>query len=76
MADDIDRVFACWPRVGWPRAARPAHGRVREDDAIYFLTDARHHKDQDNRPLSKVCLAFADTSGPWGAGRELKSRGL
>jgi pyridoxamine 5'-phosphate oxidase like protein len=44
--------------------ARPMGANVRrEDDAIYFLTDARHHKDQDSARYPKVCLAFADTSG-------------
>lgn len=44
--------------------ARPmhAHGR-REEDAIYFLTDRRHDKDDEIQINDNVCLAFADTSG-------------
>ena len=32
----------------------------REEDAFYFLTDARHHNDDQVRANSNVCLAFAD----------------
>ncbi|KQK31698.1 general stress protein [Bosea thiooxidans] len=44
--------------------ARPmhAHGR-REEDAIYFLTDRRHDKDDEIQINDNVCLAFADTGG-------------
>ena len=44
--------------------ARPmhAHGR-REDDAIYFLTDRRHQKDDEIQINDNICLAFADTGG-------------
>ena len=42
--------------------ARPmhAHGK-REEDTIYFLTDRRHHKDEEIQINDNVCLAFADT---------------
>ena len=44
--------------------ARPmhAHGK-REDDAIYFLTDRRHQKDDEIQINDNICLAFADTGG-------------
>ncbi|MDX3806323.1 pyridoxamine 5'-phosphate oxidase family protein [Bosea thiooxidans] len=44
--------------------ARPmqAHGR-REQDTIYFLTDRRHHKDDEIQINDNVCLAFADPGG-------------
>jgi general stress protein 26 len=55
-------MLASWD--GHELHARPMGAYVRrEDDAIYFLTDARHHKDQDIARYPKVCLAFADTSG-------------
>ena len=35
---------------------------VRPDEhAVFFLADARHHKDEDIRKYRKVSLAFADT---------------
>lgn len=34
----------------------------REDDAVYFLTDARRHKDEEIRANPNVCLAFANAS--------------
>jgi len=44
--------------------ARPmhAHGK-REEDAIYFLSDRRHHKDDEIHVNDNVCVAFADNSG-------------
>ena len=30
-------------------------------NAIYFLTDVAHHKDEEIRSTPNVCLAFADT---------------
>jgi general stress protein 26 len=35
----------------------------REDNAVYFLSDAGKHKEAEIEQYSKVCLAFADTSG-------------
>lgn len=70
---DIDRVwdlmrkinvcmFATWD--GRELHARPMGAYVRrEDDAIFFLSDARRHKDDEIRQYAKVCLAFADTGG-------------
>lgn len=42
--------------------ARPMGAFIRrEDDAVYFLTDARRHKDEEIRANPNVCLAFANT---------------
>ena len=44
--------------------ARPMHAHAeRDEDTIYFLTDRRHHKDDEIQVNDNVCLAFADTSG-------------
>src|SRR5262245_5652850 len=41
--------------------ARPMAAFVRKDEnAIYFLSDAHKHKTEDISKFSKVCLAFAD----------------
>jgi len=74
MADnDSDRVWELMKKIGicmlatWDGSelhARPMGAYVRrEDDAIFFLTDARQHKEDEIRQYGKVCLAFADTSG-------------
>jgi general stress protein 26 len=55
-------MFASWD--GAELQARPMGAYVRrEDNAVYFLTDARHHKGDDVERYHKVCLAFADTGG-------------
>jgi general stress protein 26 len=55
-------MFANWD--GQELHARPMGAYVRKDDnAVFFLTDARHHTDDQIRQYSKVCLAFADTGG-------------
>ena len=44
--------------------SRPMGAVVRqEENAIYFFTDARAHKDDEIRQYPKVCLAFADPHG-------------
>jgi general stress protein 26 len=74
MADgDTERVWELMKKIGicmlasWDGRelqARPMGAYVRrEDNAIYFLADACHHKDEDIAHYRKVCLAFADTSG-------------
>lgn len=41
--------------------SRPMGAYVRrEEDAVYFLSDARRHKDDEIRENPNVCLAFAD----------------
>jgi general stress protein 26 len=43
--------------------ARPMSADVDADqEAIYFLTDVRHHKDNEIEADHNVCLAFADSS--------------
>lgn len=73
MAADIDRVWDLMKKIsicmlatwdGRELHARPMGAYVRrEEDAIYFLSDVRRHKDDEIKQYSKVCLAFADTSG-------------
>lgn len=72
MADDTDRVWELMKKIGicmlasWDGRelhARPMGAYVRrEENAVYFLADAKHHKDDDVNRYRKVCLAFADTS--------------
>ena len=55
-------MLASWD--GKELQARPMGAYVRpEENAVYFLADRRHHKDEDLNKYSKVCLAFSDTSG-------------
>lgn len=67
---DQDRVWSLIERIGHcmfvthdgtELRARPmsAHAE-REQDAIYFLTDARNHKDDEVQINDQVCLTFAD----------------
>jgi general stress protein 26 len=54
-------MFASWN--GEELQARPMGAYVRpEEHAVFFLADARHHKEDDVRKYGKVCLAFSDTS--------------
>ena len=65
-------MLASWD--GQELQARPMGAYVRPDEhAVFFLADARHHKDDDIRKYPKVCLAFSDTApklcvGCWGCG--------
>ncbi|RDJ21426.1 general stress protein [Bosea caraganae] len=44
--------------------ARPMSAHVvRDEEAVFFLSDARHHKDDEIEINQNVCLAFADTDG-------------
>lgn len=74
MADnDLDRVWELMEKIsicmlanwnGRELHARPMGAYLRhEENAIYFLTDTRHHKDDEIAQYPKVCLSFADTSG-------------
>ena len=68
---DTERVWELMKKIGicmlasWDGQelqARPMGAYVRPDEhAVFFLADARHHKDEDIRKYRKVCLAFADT---------------
>lgn len=42
-----------------PMSAHPS----RDEDAVYFLTDARNHKDDEVVINDNVCLTFADNGG-------------
>lgn len=70
MADtDIDRVWELMKSIsicmlttrdGEEIRARPMGAYVRrEDDAVYFLTDVRRHKDDEIQRQPNVCLAFS-----------------
>jgi general stress protein 26 len=73
MTADVTRVWDLMKKIGICMLAswdgrelhvRPMGAYVRrEDNAIFFLTDARRHKDEEIRQYGKVCLAFADTGG-------------
>jgi general stress protein 26 len=44
--------------------SRPMRAHAaRDEDAIYFLTDARDHKDNEVEINDNVCLTFADNGG-------------
>jgi general stress protein 26 len=70
--NDSDRVWALMKTIGicmlasWDGQelqARPMGAYVRsEENAVFFLADARHQKQDDIKRYRKVCLAFADTS--------------
>jgi general stress protein 26 len=73
MADDTDRVWALMEKIsicmlgtrdGEQIRARPMGAFVRrQENAVYFLTDVRRHKDDEIQKFPNVCLAFADASG-------------
>lgn len=72
---DQDRVWNLMQEIGFAMLvthdgqgdelrARPMHAHaLRDEDAIYFLTDKRHHKDDEIQINDNVCVAFADNSG-------------
>ncbi len=72
---DVDAVWDMMKKIsicmlanwdGHELRARPMGAYVRKDEnAIFFLSDARHHSDQEIKTYSKVCLAFADTGGQY-----------
>ena len=69
-ANDVDRVWDLMERMsicmltthdGDHIRSRPMGAFVRrEEDAVYFLTDARRHEDEEIERNPNVCLAFAD----------------
>ena len=71
MSNDVERVWDLMDKIsicmlaswdGKELHSRPMGAFVRrKNNAVYFLTDVRHHKDDDIRQYPKVCLAFADT---------------
>jgi general stress protein 26 len=62
----IEKIRMCMlvthDRKGGEMRARPMSADVNADDeAIYFLTDVRQHKDDEIEADHDVCLAFADS---------------
>lgn len=75
MAEQRDEIARAWAMMedvkicmlvtmdGDVHRARPMGPTLRPDEnAIYFLTDARSPKEEDIAETSNVCLAFADPS--------------
>ncbi len=70
MNDNVERVWDLMESIsvcmlanwdGRELRSRPMGAFVRRrNNAVYFLTDVRDHKDEDIRAYPKVCLAFAD----------------
>jgi general stress protein 26 len=74
MADDnarnVDRTWELMKKIGFAMLVTQDGDKIRsrpmsayperEENAIYFLTDARHHKDQEISRSTNVNLAFAD----------------
>jgi general stress protein 26 len=68
---NTDRVWELMKKIGicmlascdgQELQARPMGAYVRPNEhAVFFLADARHHKDEDISKYRKVCLAFSDT---------------
>ncbi|GLK78884.1 pyridoxamine 5'-phosphate oxidase family protein [Methylopila turkensis] len=68
-ATDVDRVYdlaedigVCMltSKAGAALRARPMHAKIdRDAGAVTFLTDVRHHKDDEIAADPEVCLAFA-----------------
>jgi general stress protein 26 len=75
IMSDTERVWELMKKIGicmlasWDGQelqARPMGAYVRPDEhAVFFLADARHHKDEDIRKYRKVCLAFSDTGAQY-----------
>ena len=73
VMSDTERVWELMKKIGicmlasWDGKelqARPMGAYVRpEENAVFFLADRRHHKDDDINTYRKVCLAFSDTGG-------------
>jgi general stress protein 26 len=71
-ADDIDRVWNLMKKIGFAMLvtrdgnklrARPMTAYLaRDENAIYFLTDVRRHKDEEIARDPQVNLSFADAS--------------
>ena len=71
--DEVERVWELMEKIsicmlttwdGNNLHSRPMDARSRRaENTIYFLTDARHHKDEEIARYPKLALAFADTGG-------------
>jgi general stress protein 26 len=72
-ARDVERAWELMKKIGFAMLvthdgdklrARPMSAFLeRDNNAIYFLTDARRHKDEEIARHPSVNLSFADTSG-------------
>lgn len=72
MADEIARVWEMMEKIsicmlttkdGEELRSRPMGAYLRrEENMIYFLADARRHKDEEIKRSPNVCLAFANAS--------------
>jgi general stress protein 26 len=72
-ATDTDRAWQLMERIafcmfsswtGRKLRSRPMGAFVdRDESAIYFLSDARAHTDDEVRQFPQICLAFADPRG-------------
>ena len=70
---DIGRVWDLMKKIGFAMLvtrdgsrlrARPMSAHLeRDENAVYFLTDARRHKDEEIARDPNVNLSFADTGG-------------
>jgi general stress protein 26 len=70
IAVDLDRVWELMKKIGFPMLVTRDGGKLRarpmsaylarEENAIYFLTDARRHKDEEIARDPNINLAFAD----------------
>lgn len=70
---DVDKVWTLMEKIGFCMLStleggdirsRPMAARVdRDENAVYFLTDANSHKDDDIARRPNVALAFADPDG-------------
>lgn len=69
--NEVERVWSLMEKIsicmlttwdGNNLHSRPMDARSRRtENAVYFLTDARHHKDEEIARYPKLALAFADT---------------
>src|SRR5262245_59171459 len=72
---DVDRVWELMGKIifcmlanwnGKVLHARPMAAYLRpEENSVYFLTDARHHKDEEIAQFPQICAAFSDTGGKY-----------
>lgn len=68
--DDAERAWDLMNKIGFAMLVTRADDKLRarpmsaylerENNAIYFLTDARHHKDQEIARNPSINLSFAD----------------
>ena len=74
MRSDVDRAWELMKKIGFAMLvtrdgdklrARPMSAYLeRENNAVYFLTDARRHKDEEIAKNPDINLSFADAGEP------------